>query len=203
MYCRHCSKKIPEGGKFCRHCGNRLVGSREEAPMVDEMVESSTKLEYAGFWIRFGAYIIDLLGMWGIAFAVGLVLSLMFGESVLDGSNMVWVYFPYVIYNAFALSIWSTTFGKYLYGLRVFSEKKEDLNFKTALTRSLLQPFSALLFFGMGYWNMNKNDKKQAWHDKIAKTMVVRDEKRLTLAYIITIIAAIVWASFYSLGMQQ
>jgi len=202
MYCKHCGKKIPEGSKFCRYCGNKLVGGSETVSIADEITKSSTKLEYAGFWIRFGAYAIDILGMVGGMFVIGFILSLIFGEGVWEWPEIIWSYLSYVIYSTFTLSIWSTTFGKYLYGLRVLTEDKEELDFGLALKRSLLQPLSTF-FFGIGYWNMNKNDKKQAWHDTKVRTIVVKEEKGLALAYIVTIIAVIVWAYLYSLGMEQ
>lgn len=30
MYCKHCGKKIPEGSKFCRFCGNSLEKSKTD-----------------------------------------------------------------------------------------------------------------------------------------------------------------------------
>lgn len=202
MYCKHCGKKIPESSKFCRYCGSRLVGSREVVSAGDEITKSAINLDYAGFWIRFGAYIIDILGMLGGAIAIGAILGYLFGDSVDELPDIFWNYFSYVIYNTFALTIWSTTLGKYLFGLKVVTEKNEDLNFGLALKRSLLQPLSTF-FFGVGYWNMNKNDRKQAWHDTKTGIIVTREKKNLALAYIVMVIAIIVWAYFYSLGMEQ
>ena len=205
MYCKHCGKKIPESSKFCRYCGNNLLDSHEaELQEINDKVTdvSSNKTEYADFLIRFGAYTIDILGMAGGAFLIGIVLSLLFRDGVYEWPDIIWSYFSYVIYNTFTLSIWSTTFGKYLYGLSVLTKDGDDLNFSIALKRSLLQPLSTFLF-GIGYWNMNKNDKKQAWHDTKVDTIVVREKKNLALAYIVTVIAIIVWAYLYNLGIEQ
>ncbi len=204
MYCKHCGEKIPKDSKFCRHCGNKIVGNRhKELSIAEEMTKSSTKLDYAGFWIRLGAYLIDYLVVGvGYIFVIGFVLGPIFGEGVWDLSNMVSSYLSFVIYNTLVLSIWSTTPGKHLYGLRILTKNKERLGFGSALGRSLLQPLS-LLFFGVGYWNMNKNDKRQAWHDTKTGTIVVKEERRLVLAYILTAIAVIVWAYLYSLSEGQ
>jgi len=213
MFCKHCGKEIPENSKFCRHCGNKLsIEHKNESLRIDDRIDdkSSEKVEHASFWVRLGAYTIDIIGMItgvvAFSYVLGYVGGYLFGESfveVIDNiPETIWGYFGYAVYSTFTLTIWSTTFGKYMYGLRVVTEGNEDLDFGQALKRSLLQPLSTLLF-GVGYWNMNKNPKKQAWHDKRANTVVVRERKNLTLAYIVTIIAVIIWAYLYSLGLEQ
>ena len=204
MFCKHCGKEIPENSKFCRYCGNQLLSSHKIHAVIEESINKNRlkKLEYAGFWIRLGAYAIDVLGIIVSMLLIGVALSFLFGEGVWGWSEFIWSYLSYVAYNTFALSIWSTTFGKYMYGLKVVTETNKPLDFGTALKRSFLQPLSTF-FFGVGYWNMNKNNKKQAWHDTKTGTIVVREEKNLALAYIATVIAVIVWAYFYSLGMEQ
>lgn len=204
MFCKHCGKEIPENSKFCRYCGNQLLSSYKIHAVIEESINKNRleKLEYAGFWIRLGAYAIDVLGIMVSMLLIGVALSFLFGEGVWGWPEFIWGYLSYVAYNTFTLSIWSTTFGKYMYGLKVVTETNKPLDFGTALKRSFLQPLSTF-FFGVGYWNMNKNNKKQAWHDTKADTIVVREEKNLALAYIVTVIAVIVWAYSYSLGMEQ
>lgn len=200
-YCSKCGEKTKPDDTFCYNCGNKLTTEHKvEESKVDDKTNSkgNKNVEYAGFWIRLGAYAIDILGMAGGAVVVWFVLSVLFGEEVYEWPDIVAGYFGYVIYSTFTLTIWSTTFGKYLYGLKVETESSNRLNFGRALKRSLLQPLSTVLF-GIGYWNMNKNPKKQAWHDKRANTVVVRERKSLALAYIVTIIAVIIWAYLYSL----
>jgi len=203
MFCKHCGKEIPENSKFCRYCGNQLLSSHKIHAVIEENINEKRlkKLEYAGFWVRLGAYAIDVLGMEGCVLLIGIALSLLFGEGVWEWPRIIWGYLSYVVYNTFTLSIWSTTFGKYLYGLSVVTEAGEKLEFGTALKRSLLQPLSTFLW-GVGYWNMNKNDKKQAWHDKKSGTIVIKKKKNLILAYVLTLIGAIVWAYLYSLNKQ-
>jgi len=64
MYCSKCGKKIPENSKFCRYCGGAIDTHKIETIADTEKKRDVAKLEYAGFWIRLGAYIIDLLGKW-------------------------------------------------------------------------------------------------------------------------------------------
>lgn len=208
MYCKHCGKEIPEESKFCRYCG-KTISSSNKTHVIEEgtfFEKNTEKTEYAGFWVRFGAYIADLSGVYAISFLMGAVLFALFDEttadSLIDGvPDFIYGYIAYAIYNTVSLSIFSTTFGKYIYGLSVATEYDEPLSFGTALKRSLLQPFSTL-FFGAGYWNMNKNPMNQAWHDKPVKTVVTRRKASLTLAFIVTFIAAIAWA-YLSYGLEQ
>lgn len=199
MYCPNCGKKLKKSYKFCGNCGARL-DKEEKISLVnvkekDKAVEGEyEELEYAGFLIRLGAYLIDILGIIMVIF----ILIYFFGLSS-DLHPFFWNYFPYVFYNTLTLTIWSTTLGKNLYGLRVVSLDKKDLTFKQALIRSLLQPFSTFLF-GIGYWNMNKNPKNQAWHDKQANTIIVKRKKNLTPAYLMTIIAVLIWAYLIYIG---
>jgi len=195
MYCKHCGKEIPENSEFCRYCGNQLSTLNKAHVVVEKVHQvSPEKVEYADFRIRLGAYIIDFLGMCAGAFGMGALFGYLFEEDIVNAlPDIFWSYFSYVIYSTFSLTIWSTTFGKYLYGLNVATEDNdESLTFGRSLKRSLLQPLSTL-FFCVGYWNMEKNPKNQAWHDKSARTVVVRKQRSLVLAYIVTFIALITW----------
>lgn len=195
MYCKHCGKKIPQESKFCQYCGKSIGGiDKSDAIKEEQVTENSFEnVEYAGFWVRLGAYVIDFLGMMVVAFLIGVLIVYLFGENAVDSlPEIFWSYFSYVIYSTFALTVWSTTFGKHLYGLSVRTENSEPLSFGVALKRSFLQPLSTILF-GIGYWNMGKNSKQQAWHDKSARTVVLRRKANYTFAYLVTFIAAIIW----------
>ncbi|KKT45689.1 MAG: RDD family protein [Candidatus Collierbacteria bacterium GW2011_GWF2_44_15] len=185
MICTKCGKVNKLSAQFCRYCGSRIVD-------IEEGVFDKEKFTPAGFWIRLGAYIIDLIGILGCAVVLGFVMTILFGESITDLPNVFWSYASYVIYSTFTLSIWSTTLGKYIYGLKVINESENNIDFGTAVKRSLLQPLSTI-FFGIGYWNMDKNINKQAWHDEKSRTIVVRRKKNLVLAYLLTIIMGVIW----------
>ena len=202
MICNHCGKEIPKISKFCRYCGE-TVSSSSETHTIDSKTnkkQNSEKNEYAGFWIRLAAYAADLLGIFFICFLLGILLYAFLdgttADSLIDSTpDIIISYIAYVIYNTLSLSVFSSTLGKSLYGLSLTTENGESLSFSNSLKRSLLQPLSTL-FYGVGYWSMGKNSRKQAWHDKSAGTVVVRKQKNLFLAYIITLIALTVWAYF-------
>jgi hypothetical protein len=95
----------------------------------------------------------------------------------------------FVLYHTVSLSISSTTLGKALFGLRVIDAKTQDrLNVGKALGRSLSYLISSLAL-GLGFITIAFDKNKQGWHDKIAKTIVVRKDKRLFWPIFLTLLS--------------
>ncbi len=185
MYCIHCGESNIEKAIYCKKCGKAL---------------NKKELSYAGFWVRFGAYFIDFIGLILLAIILGLVLGILGVSDIFTNGGILIDYSLWIIYSTICLSLWSTTPGKKIYGLEVLKENEERLDFSTALKRALLQPLSFILF-GAGFWNMDKNEKKQAWHDKSCHTIVIRVKKsNYILPIILTIIGFLVYLYLRSLG---
>jgi len=196
MYCPNCGKENSAVSQFCEYCGteqsNAIVTKTPSESQQNSIIMVST--DYAGFWIRFGAYMIDMLGVYVVVIILGFALVLFNKTEILNTIPHFFIsYVCFVIYNTLSLTIWSTTFGKMLYGLSVKLINNEKLTYVIALKRSLLQPLSTL-FFGIGYINMRKNPYNQAWHDKLSGTIVVCHKRASIFAYIFTVIALIEWA---------
>lgn len=191
MFCTNCGVKNNQESEFCKKCGYKL--NKEE-------------LNYAGFWIRFGAYFIDLIGVMIFAFFIGLVFGFIGIGDLIPTSGLgdyIFTYALWVIYSTFFITYWSSTPGKKIYGLQVKEENEEKPKFSTALKRSLLQPFSTLLF-GAGYWNMNKDEKKQAWHDKSAHTTVIMKKRaNYIIPDILAILGLLLYFYLRNLGSTQ
>lgn len=143
------------------------------------------QIEYASFLRRLFAYILDMiffrlfvviLALYFGVFSSFFKLSIGNNISLSYIQNLLLSYGLYILYFVFFLSIYSSTPGKYLFNLKIFTEDNKKLNIVSSLIRSLLQPFSMLLF-GIGYVRMINDPKKQAWHDKIARTVVVLSSK--------------------------
>lgn len=144
-------------------------------------------IKYAGFGIRLLAYIIDvflfrvLVGFIGLY--IGAAIYLFSNNPLTTAANLsnnlsdfgyldLASYLLPILYFSVFLALFSTTPGKYLCKLRVLGENNLPINVVSSFVRSLLQPFSTLLF-GIGYVSLLKDPKKRAWHDKVAKTIVV------------------------------
>ena len=64
------------------------------------------------------------------------------------------------------------TVGKALMGLRVLGQDGRRLTFSQALIRALSYYISGLALF-IGFLWVLVDDRRQAWHDKLARTLVV------------------------------
>ncbi len=77
-----------------------------------------------------------------------------------------WVY-SYVRYDG-------QSFGKRFVGLRVIRADRQPMNYQTALIR-LLVYFVSMLFAGLGFLWMLWDENQRGLHDKIAKTLVIKE----------------------------
>jgi uncharacterized RDD family membrane protein YckC len=148
-------------------------------------------MNYIGCGRRFLAYIIDIIP---IVFALYLIAYLFLGfDEVLhnyfknkhdlearadflfqrnlirDSSLIVWITYCIVMES----SGMRATIGKRLVGAVVVTEAGAPLNFRQALIRNISKIISILPLF-IGFLWIAFSKKRQAWHDKIAKTYVVQ-----------------------------
>jgi uncharacterized RDD family membrane protein YckC len=140
---------------------------------------------YAGFWIRVGAYIIDyillLIPTVVVAFIIGMIAGLMLG-SRLDAEALellklvVQLFFMLMAWLYYAImesSAKQATFGKMICGLKVTDIQGQRITFGQASGRFFGQIISSLICC-VGYMMAGWTEKKQALHDIMAGTLVVR-----------------------------
>ncbi|MBT1698703.1 RDD family protein [Fulvivirgaceae bacterium PWU4] len=134
--------------------------------ILDAPTVESTRLQYAGFGIRFGAYIIDFVLLFVVNFVIGLALA----QVPLLGSLISLVigvcYFGYM-----ESSDGQATLGKMAVGIKVGDENGGPITFMNALGRYLGKIVSALLLC-IGFLMVAWDEKKQGLHDKMAGTYV-------------------------------
>jgi uncharacterized RDD family membrane protein YckC len=138
-------------------------------------------MEYAGFWRRFVAYLIDYLIIGAGAFAVGFLIGILAAVAGADDVKGGWLVAIYVItiagyylYYAFMESSANqATIGKIALGLKVTDEEGNRISFGRALGRTVAKILSALTLF-IGFIMAGFTDRKQALHDKVAHTLVVK-----------------------------
>ncbi|MDN7240230.1 RDD family protein [Planococcus sp. N028] len=133
----------------------------------------------AGFWVRFWAYVIDLL----VVFAVtSILIKPVFALLGLETSSTSW-YAPYAIlsaiifYGYFVLmtKFFRQTVGKMIMGIRVVSLKTDDLSWGTLLFREWIGRFISTTILPL-YWIVGFTPLKQGIHDFIADTTVIHEE---------------------------
>jgi uncharacterized RDD family membrane protein YckC len=67
------------------------------------------------------------------------------------------------------------SFGKRFIGVRVVRIDGRPLDYQAALLRHIVGYPLSILFFGLGIVWVLWDGRRQGWHDKLAKTVVVRD----------------------------
>jgi uncharacterized RDD family membrane protein YckC len=133
----------------------------------------------AGFWVRFWAYLIDLLVVFSVT---SILIKPIFALLGLETSSSTW-YAPYAIlsaivfYGYFVLmtKFFRQTVGKMVMGICVVSLKTDDISWGTLLFREWIGRFISATILPL-YWIVGFTPLKQGIHDFIADTTVVHEE---------------------------
>jgi len=151
-----------------------------------------TVYKFAGFWRRFVAYMIDgfilsiVLTILGVIAIVAYVTGAMSG----NGGSLIarmtnpeqlsiltlWIWAFSMILNILYFTYFYGTSGrspgKILMGLQVVTTDGKPLTFGIAFLRSVGYLVSSFVFC-LGFIWIGIDKKKQGWHDKIARTVVI------------------------------
>ncbi|HET7339417.1 MAG TPA: RDD family protein [Candidatus Dormibacteraeota bacterium] len=130
---------------------------------------------YAGFWRRFVAYLIDATFLFGVQslIALGVLMVTPYDlQSLLNiapvSAAVAWAYF--ILMES---SPARGTLGKMALNLYVGDAHGDPISFRRAAARNLLKIISWLLL-GFGFVAAAFSPKKQAVHDLLAGTLVLR-----------------------------
>lgn len=146
--------------------GAAAPASGAAPPSASTELLSATAFPRAGFWIRMVALLIDLI-------LVGFALSLL--HHVVQGTLIV-----LAGYGAVMWKFKGTTIGGIVCDLKVVRLDGRPLDWGTAIVRAL-GCFLSLVVAGLGFIWIAFDREHQAWHDKIAGTVVVRVPKGVGL----------------------
>jgi uncharacterized RDD family membrane protein YckC len=182
MFCPTCGQEALEQTNFCQSCGHPLHPEAKDP--------HGAVVHYAGFWRRFAALIIDemfisivvvgaeavlgaILGVnSGLRLAIfgGKQLGAVFALKFMGGTLIHWLYWA-----GMESSAYQATLGKMALGLIVTDLKGEPIAFGRATGRYFGKIISALLL-GIGFLMAGWTEKKQALHDIMAGTLVVKKQ---------------------------
>jgi uncharacterized RDD family membrane protein YckC len=123
-------------------------------------------LPRAGFWIRILALLIDTI-------LVGVVFN------VLDHHTKLQL-IALAAYGAIMWKLKGTTVGGIVCNLRIVRTDGREIDWSTAIVRAL-GCFLSLIVCGLGFIWIAFDPGRQAWHDKIAGTAVVRVPQGVSL----------------------
>lgn len=152
--------------------------------ILDSAQSESKTVTYAGFWLRFVAMFIDGI----IVGIVQTIITLMFFGGIFmspetfssSGMGAIALYYLIVIsinwlyYAGMESSTRQATLGKSALGIKVTDINGERIGFGQATGRYFSKFLSALIL-GIGYLMAGFTEKKQALHDQVANTLVVRN----------------------------
>lgn len=186
------------GGIVCAECGGQFnldqvvrfgdayVCGTCKPTFVQRMQEGGVvagAMNYAGFWIRFGAHVIDQLLLGVVNLVTNFVIPMVLGKPETQeqamavalgaaAANMA-VYF---IYETFFIGKFGATPGKMACKLKVVRPDGEKLTYLRAFGRIWGKMLSSMICL-IGYI-MAATDKEEhkALHDRICDTRVIRAE---------------------------
>ena len=215
MYCSKCGGVMADGAAFCSNCGQAfavaaavarapMMSSSVAAPLVGGMAAvpayagyaAVPRVEYAGFWLRFLAFLVDNAVM-GIGFVL-ILIPLIFltglggfiseihpdedmndvGIFMLIGllflAATVSLLLTWLYHALMESSEWQATRGKRVLGLVVTDMAGRRVSFGRATGRHFAKIITNMVPAFIGYIMAGFTERKQALHDMIAGCLVLR-----------------------------
>jgi uncharacterized RDD family membrane protein YckC len=177
MFCSRCGTWLPDETATCSLCG--LVIRPGAAPPQAVAAAVLEPVSYAGFWRRFWAFLIDVIVTYfpiaTVRVLLGLPASGSFDPMVpaawwSGGFELVidWLYAALLI-----SSPWRATLGQAVMDLHVTDLHGDRISFARATARYLAQILN-LLTLGFGLLMQLFSPRRQALHDLVSGTVVVR-----------------------------
>ena len=139
-------------------------------------------VEYAGFWIRTGAAIIDSIL---VVILLVPILTLLYGADTLlagvptDGTS--YLLLNYLLPAVAVIVFWvykSATPGKMVLGLTIVDGKTGGKPSTGQFVVRYLGYYVSMLPFFLGIIWVGIDKRKQGWHDKLAGTVVLRNKAK-------------------------
>jgi uncharacterized RDD family membrane protein YckC len=207
MFCSGCGRAVPDGAAFCPQCGRPALAPAEPIPggsVVVPPVQTASPqvaavapgLVYAGFWLRFVAYIIDsvIVSVFAGIIIVILIFATGFGavlRNLPDNPNPDAIWQATFVVTLIALCIgaflgvWlyyacmessrhQGTLGKMALGIIVTDMQLRPVSFGRASGRFFAKIITGLIPLCIGYIMAGFTAQKQALHDMIASCLVMR-----------------------------
>jgi len=189
MYCQKCGAQNDDQAAFCDKCGTTL--QRASLATTTSAAALPAAVQYAGFWRRFAASIIDGLIMAPINFLVQLPLGISPFSAGLEPDAttddliryltrvgiagaltfvLAWLYYAFM-----ESSKYQATLGKLVLGIVVTDMNGQRISFGRATGRYFGKIISQIILY-IGYFMIAFTEKKQGLHDIMAKCLVVVKE---------------------------
>ncbi len=166
------------------------------AAVVRDEGDAGTDLPYAGFWVRFGALVVDNF----IVYLVAMLAAAVLGGALAVAGSPQWVvaggYVAFFVGAFFYFTLMESgergaTLGKRMFRLRVVTaDGHERISFGRAVGRYFAHALSNITLY-IGYLIQPFNQRKQALHDMVSGTAVVSVAPASTALVVIAIIVGL------------
>ena len=134
-------------------------------------------VEYAGFWVRVGAALIDLFGLLFLAVPM---LVWYFGDSWTMAQGASAFVINWILPGVVLVIFWTlrgATPGKMMVAAMVVDARTLGVPTLGQLVRRYVAYFVSLVPLGAGFIAVGFDARKQGWHDKIANTVVIKGRR--------------------------
>jgi len=136
-------------------------------------------LNYAGFWVRFGASVVDSILVLVI---VAPLVTMVYGSEYWSSSSLIkgpWdVLLNYVLPTLAIITFWvykSATPGKMVFKLVILDAKTGLKPTTGQLIGRYFAYYVSIIPLMLGFMWVGIDKHKQGWHDKLAGTVVVKN----------------------------
>ncbi|MCJ1779640.1 RDD family protein [Mammaliicoccus sciuri] len=149
---------------------------------VNKYMSDIKSIVFAGFWVRFLAYIIDILALAGFK---GIVLSPIFALTDINDSYLWVPYFSvenmasallFYLYFVLMTYYFKATLGKMILGLSVYREDAQPLKLKDVLFREWIGRIISGALLGIPYIVVAFTKKHKGIHDYFGETVVLKNK---------------------------
>lgn len=143
----------------------------EEKPQIT----SNEPLEFAGFWPRFWATILDSMVLLAMSYLLFDPIRKILGVekdlySIVDLMETIVGFIYYIVLTV----KYGQTLGKMAVGIQVITQEGEPLTWGKVIYREIIGKIVSCLVLFIGYLAVAFDSKKRAWHDRMARTYVVK-----------------------------
>ena len=148
---------------------------------IKEGVSVAGALDYAGFWIRFGAVAIDWFIIWIFSMILFIPLGIFMPTSS-DNPFVALSFMPVImllqyaipaVYDTWFVGKYGATPGKMACKLKVVVADGTPVSYSRALGRHFAKWLSSIIL-GIGFIMAAFDDERRTLHDRICETRVVR-----------------------------
>ncbi len=183
LSCGACGAAVSPDTDYCANCGRAL-----------SFATASATVEYMGFWIRAGAFVVD----WIVAYVAAAVVAAVIGFSVTSGEvdpaaaedlsialdsinySFLLMFWGMAVAHSVILTAWrGQTLGKMLLRIQVVDARGNVPPLPRVLAREMIRAviLLALVPLGLLYISAALDLRKRGWHDYLGTSYVVRKQR--------------------------